>query len=63
MSTIEPAGSPERNDYPAVDLHARFDDLADPTELTIYSVDLSDDPTTTWLSIDADHAIPLEELR
>jgi hypothetical protein len=63
MSTTEPAGFPERTDHPEVDLHARFDDLADPTELTIYSADVSDDPTTTWLTIDADHAIPLENIR
>lgn len=63
MSTTEPAGFPDRAGYPEVDLHARFDDLGDPTELTIYSVDGSDDPTTTWLSIDADHAISIEDLR
>ena len=63
MRSIAPAGHPDHEDYPAFDLHARFDDLADPAALTVYSVDAADDPTTAWLTVDADHVIPIEDLR
>jgi len=63
MIATEPATPSTLEAYPEFDLHARYDDLADPSELTVYSVADTDDPTTTWLSIDVEHAIPLEDLR
>ncbi len=63
MSAVEPSTQPTLTDYPDFDLHYRFDDPADPSEVTIYPVTDFDDITTTWLTIDADHAVALEDLR
>lgn len=63
MSAVEPTRQPPLADYPEFDLRYRYDDPVDPTEVTIYPVTDFDDITTTWLSIDADHAVGVEDLR
>lgn len=60
---MEPTQQPPLADYPEFDLHYRFDDPADPTEVTVYPVTDVADITTTWLSMDADHTVAVEDLR
>lgn len=63
MSAAGSTREPALADHPEFALHYRFDDPADPTELTIYPVTDFEDITTTWLTIDAEHAVDLEDLR
>lgn len=39
-----------------------YDDPADPSLVTVYPVE-SDSRATTWLSIDADHAVTIADAR
>lgn len=49
--------------YPEFDLQCLLDDWEEPTELTVFSAVEDDDLATTWLSIDACHAVALEDVR
>lgn len=49
-----------REDRPTFELTARFDDAVEPSEVTVYP-STSDNPTTEWLTIDAEYALSLEE--
>jgi len=42
------------------DLRAAYDDPDDPETVTIHPAD-PEEPTTEWLTIDADLAVPVEE--
>lgn len=63
MRAVEPAADTALEDYPEFDLRYRYDDPAAPTAVTVYPLSGFDDITTAWLSIDAEHAVAVEELR
>ena len=54
----------ERCAPPSFDLRTTVDDPEDPQELTVHpsSVD-AEALVTTWLSVDPDDAVPLEDVR
>lgn len=45
---------------PSFELTYAFDDSDEPTEVTVFPAD-RDDVTTTWISIDFDHAVDLRD--
>ena len=47
---------------PRFDLEYGVDDTDRPTSVTVYAPD-ADDISTHWITIDADHAVPLEDVR
>jgi hypothetical protein len=49
--------------FPEFDLAYLFDDPDDPREVTVFSDAAGDDITTTWITIDAEHAVPIEQAR
>lgn len=51
----------ELQEYPEFELTCLFDDAGDPDEVTILP-DENPDRTTTWLTIDVDHAVALDEI-
>jgi hypothetical protein len=65
MSAIEPSTQSQQThleELPQFDLEYLFDDDDDPTEVTVFS----DDPeslSTQWITVDRQHAVPLEEVR
>lgn len=49
---------------PSFELGYEVDDPAEPTEVTVYPDDADEDElVTTWISVDADDAVPLEAMR
>lgn len=50
------------HELPDFDLEYLFDDDEDPTEVTVF-VDNAADLSTNWITIDAGHAVALEEVR
>ena len=48
---------------PTFELTFRYDDSANPAELTVFPASETDARTTAWLTIDVEHALPLETLR
>lgn len=65
MSAIErddTAGSSAFDELPEFELTYRFDDEANPQEVTLF-VDGDDDLTTRWLTMNRDSAVPLESIR
>lgn len=65
MSTVEDpaAESTALEAFPVFGLCGRFDDDLDPRILTVFPQHPEDDLTTEWISIDADHAVPLDAVR
>lgn len=65
MSTVERIG-PDRStvlsSYPEFELRFQFDDVETPREVTIYPAE-TDAITTTWITIDIEHAIALDDAR
>ena len=57
-----PDARDSRDAYPTFDLTFRYDDVEDPVELTVFP-EPSADRTTAWLTVDVDHAVPLDCLR
>ena len=53
----------ELGELPRFELVWRFDDPGDPSEVTVFPSDGGDDVTTTWLTVDTRHAVPLPEVR
>lgn len=49
-------------DFPEFDLSCAVDDEGT-GEVTVFPADESDDVCTRWISVDLDHAVPLEETR
>ena len=47
---------------PTFDLEYLFDDDEDPSEVTVF-VDNAADLSTNWITIDAAHTVPLEDVR
>lgn len=66
MSAIEhQAGSADGSalhELPDYELEYLFDDDEEPTEVTVF-VDNATDLSTNWITVDADHAVPLEDVR
>lgn len=62
MSRTTPNDAPSRSrdGRPTFELTARFDDAVEPSEVTVFPSAV-DDSTTQWLTIDVEHALPLEE--
>lgn len=58
-STEEPVET--TSSLPVFDLDYGFDDPDDPKSVTVFAPD-AEDVATTWLSIDARYAIPLEDV-
>lgn len=52
-----------RGSLPTFDLTFRYDDVQNPAELTVFPAGERDDGTTAWLTIDVEHAVPLETVR
>lgn len=66
MSTTDDTSEPgwietAPSSAPTYDLTFAYDDPSDPKTVTIYPEDERD--RTTWLSIDADHAVALSDTR
>jgi hypothetical protein len=49
-------------DFPEFELSCAVDDEGT-GEVTVFPADESDDVCTRWISVDLDHAVPLEETR
>lgn len=49
-------------DLPAFALAYAFDDDDDPSEVTVFP-DAAEDVVTRWLTVDKEHAVPLEDVR
>ena len=49
--------------YPEFVLCGLYDDDLDPQILTVFPRHPEDDLTTEWISVDADHAVPLDAVR
>lgn len=49
--------------YVEIDLEWLFDDEDDPSEITVYSTADDIDPVTTWLTVDCEHAVGLDDAR
>lgn len=65
MSALEPTSTNETanlEELPTFDLRYLYDDTETPSELTIFSPDM-ETLTTSWITIDASHAVPLEDIR
>lgn len=52
-----------RDSLPTFDLTFRYDDVENPAELTVFPAAEQEDGTTTWLTIDLEHAVSLETVR
>lgn len=65
MSAVEdPAeGDQTLAAYPRFALCCLFDDRDDPRELTVFPARPDAGLTTEWITIDADHAMPLDAVR
>lgn len=65
MSTTATNSLPENAslfEYPDTDLAHLVDDQDNPTEVTIFSPE-SDDPTTSWITIDIDATVSIYALQ
>ncbi|MFC6723676.1 hypothetical protein ACFQE1_04605 [Halobium palmae] len=66
MSVADPS-NPHANlqsvGHADIELEHAYDDELCPTQLTLFSVREEDDRTTTWLSINVDHAVSLDAVR
>lgn len=59
----EPDETHRLDDPPEFDLHCRFDDPENPTEVTVFPSDMGKPMTERWLSIEKGYALPIEEIR
>lgn len=50
------------DDFPSFDLGCLFDDRDDPSEVTVYPGSNAHDISTNWITMDLDHAVPLEDV-
>lgn len=54
----------ERCAPPSFELASTVDDPDDPGEVTVFPADADDESlVTTWISVDPDGAVPLEDVR
>lgn len=60
--TLGRPSDPACQHYPSFALDWAVDDPDAPNQVTV-SPAAPDDPLTEWLSVDIDHAVPLDELR
>ena len=50
-------------ELPDFDLSYLYDDSEEPTEVTVFPGDCGDELATNWITVDAGHAVPLEDIR
>jgi len=62
MSTTERTRVADPSATPTVELSYRYDDAADPQELTVFAPG-SERLSTEWLTVPADAAVDLAEMR
>lgn len=48
---------------PEYELACRFDDEEAPTEVTVFPAEFGEDLATHWLTMDVEHAVPLDRAR
>lgn len=53
----------ELQDLPEFELSYLFDDTEHPEEITVFPGTNELDISTHWITIDADHSVPLEKVR
>jgi hypothetical protein len=58
-----PGVAADRAEFPTFELEWAVDDADDPGEVTVFSDCEKDALAVTWLTMDADHAVPLDETR
>ncbi|MFB6296697.1 MAG: hypothetical protein ABEH66_07675 [Halobacteriales archaeon] len=65
MSATTAESDPTRglDDPPEYDLHCRFDDPEDPSEVTVFPGNQEESLTEQWISIEKGYALPVEEVR
>lgn len=66
MSTTDRRPEPRAEDLaalPEFELAYRYDDDEAPTEVTVFPSRFGDDLATHWLTVDIDHAVPLDRAR
>lgn len=66
MSAADRSGSASRNpleELPRFDLDYLVDDEDDPAEVTVLPASGDHDISSTWITIDLSHAVPLDEIR
>lgn len=51
------------DELPVFDLDYLFDDRDHPTEVTVFPAEDTFDISTNWITIDIDHAVPLDRIR
>jgi hypothetical protein len=66
MSTTDDTSEPgwietAESTTPTYELTFAYDDPSDPSTVTVYPED--DPDRTTWLSVDVDHAVSVEDVR
>ncbi|WP_435194946.1 hypothetical protein [Natronomonas sp. EA1] len=55
--------TPSNADVPHFDLVCALDDTDSPTEVTVFARDSLETLATEWITIDVDHAVPVDEIR
>lgn len=63
MSVVERAEDESLYELPRFELRCHVDDVDDPTEVTAFADTRTVELATKWLSIDAAHAVDLEDVR
>lgn len=58
-----PSTEPGNEDPPTFELSYRFDDLQNPTEVTVFPGDSDESNTEQWITIENGYALPIEEVR
>lgn len=55
--------STELEDLPEFELAYLFDDEENPKRVTIFQPGTGDNAASRWISIDSEHAVPIEEVQ
>lgn len=63
MSVVEQREEESLYTLPRFDIRCHLDDIDDPTEVTVFTDTRTVELATQWVSIDAEHAVALEDVR
>lgn len=63
IEPIEPGAAHHLGDFPEYEPEYYLDDAENPTTITICSADTSGKIATEWITVDATHAVAIEEVR
>jgi hypothetical protein len=64
MSVVDnPTGDRETESFPDFDLDCLLDDWESPSEVTVFSTMTDAEMRTQWITVDENHAIPLDQIR